>query len=1021
MGTISTGTGLISGLDIQGIVEQLMAINRRPVDLLQTQIKKLATEKTSLSSISAQLLSLKLAATPFKLGVTFRPNAATSSNNDVLSAVAASTAVQGTYTFHVRQLAQAHQVASQAFADADTTPIGAGTISIGIGQGNLDRDTDLGGLRNGQGVRRGQIRITDRTGASADIDLSAAVTVSDVLKQINTAAGIQVNARVSGDRIILDDTSGATSHNLVVQDLNGGFAAADLGLAGSVAAAAITGADLVSLTNTTALKTLNDGNGVRTNGYGDDLQVTLRDGTSFSVDLKAAKMESSLSILNNGQGVRAGAIRITNRLGVTKEIDLTGAETVGDVVSAINGADLNVTATLVGGTKFIISDMTTGGDKALKIENVGTGSTATDLGIAGEAATNALSGKDVYRVSTVADVARAIEDAAHRAANPDKFTVGISADGSGLTVTDTTGGTGSLIISSLSGSGTAEDLGLAGTHAASSVTGKRLIAGLNTVLLRSLNGGAGVAAGVIEIQNRAGQVRQVDLSGAHTIQDVIDTINTTAGLGVRAALNERRTGIVLEDLTGSVAANLRIVDVDSTTAHDLKIDIDAASSRVDSGNNQLQYISRSTLLASLNGGNGVSAGSFTITDSTGMSASVNLTADDVAKKTVGDLIDMINTRGLGIQASINATGDGILITDTAGGEGTLAITDTGGRTASDLNLAKTAGTAGAGTIDGSFEYQIEVGGADTLQSVAAKINGLKGPLTAGIINDGSGYRLMVTSKSTGRNGQILFDGGTTGLAMFDLVRPQDAIISLGGTAEGSLVAVSGTNTFKDLVPGLTLTAAAVSSSPVTVTVAQDTKAVVEKINTFVEKFNAVIKAIQEATKYNAETQQAGPLQGNYRVTSVQNQLFNLVLQPVDGVGNVRRFSDLGITIGDGAILNFDESKFTQVMADDPKGIETFFSTLDKGMGYLMDKLTDRLTNGTDGELTQVATGYDQRTKLLNDRIANLNEILKQKEQRLYAQFIAMETALAKIQSMQNALSSLTVLTPITSSSSSKSS
>ncbi|MFA5864613.1 MAG: flagellar filament capping protein FliD [Phycisphaerae bacterium] len=1024
MGTISSGTGLISGLNITDIVTKLMAIEQQPITLLQRQVSKLSTEKTAYQTISAQLLALKLAVTPFKSGVTFRPNTAKSSDENILTAQASSAAVPGQYTFNVRQLAQSHQMVSQGFNDTDQSPIGTGTISLELGQGNLDRDVELNVLRNQQGIRQGQIRITDRAGVSADVDLSTAVTVSDVLQKINSA-GIGVQAKVSGDHFVLEDTTGSALHNLVVQDINGGFFASDLGITGNTAANSITGSNVVTLSDNSPLAFLNDGNGIRTNGFGDDLQFALQDGTSFNANLSGMMLDSSLSILNNGQGIRAGSIKITNKTGTSATIDLSTAKTVNDVVGAINNSGLNLTATLVSGSKLMIADGS-GGTNNLVIENVGATFTATDLGLVGSSTTTSLVGKEIYRVTTLGDVKRAIEDAAHRASNPDKLAVSISSDGKNLILTDTTGGSGNLVISSLSGSHAAEDLGIVGTYSTASVTGKRLVAGLNTVLLRSLNGGSGVAAGIIAIQNRSGQSTQVDLRNAQSLQDVLDTINNTSGIGIQASLNETRTGIVIKDLTGSTTANLKISDVDSTTANDLHIAIDSAANQVDAGNNHLQYISENTLLSQLNGGTGVAAGSFSITDSAGNKATVVLSSANLSTKTVGDLLDLIKGQGVGISAAINATGDGIAITDTAGGAGTLTIGNVGSSTtASNLNIAKMADTPGAATIDGSFEYKISIGGSDTLQALADKINALKGPFSAAIINDGSdvnSYHLSLTSKVGGKAGKIILNGGGTNLNMYDLTEPKDAIISLGNSSGGnSLVVTSNKNTFIGLVPGLTITANNASASPVTVTVSQDVESVKSKVQAFVDKFNAVIETISTQTKYDSETQQAGPLLGDYQVQSISDKLYNLINNNLTDVGGIRRLSQVGVSIGSDGKLQLDDQKFQDAYTANPTAVENFFSTQDKGLGFLIDKMTDDFTRSSDGLIARTTGTYDDRTKLLNDRITFLQDLLKSKETRLYTSFNNMETALAKLQGMQSALSSLSSITSTTTSSSSSSS
>ncbi len=1018
MGSISTGVGLMSGLNIKDIVDSLMKIEHRPIDLLQSQIKTLTGEKTAYSTISAQILAMKLDVTPLKSGVTFRPRAASSSNESILSVQANSDAVPGSHTFTVRQLAQTHQVVSTGFNDIDRSPIGTGKLTIELGEGNLDKDTPLSLLNNQQGIRRGEIKITDRSGASAVIDLSKALTVSDVLDAINSTAGVNVTAGVSGDSIIIKDNTGASSNNLVIEDVNGGYAATDLGIAGSVAGDTITGSDVIGMSDITPLKFLNDGNGISTSGTTADLNITLRDGTSFNVGLSGIlEGEMSLGMLNGGQGVRAGSIKITNKAGESKTIDLSSAQTVDDVLSAINNSGLDLSASIVN-SKLLITDGS-GGDGDLKIENVDGGHTATDLGIEKTSSGSSITGDEVYSVTTIGDVMRAIEDAAHRASNPDKLSVSISSDGNSLVFTDTTGGSGALTISSVNDSHTAEDLGIARSVNSDTLTGQKVIAGLNTVLLRNLNGGAGVALGTIQIQDRSGASEQIDLSNAQSLQDVLDAINSASTINVKADLNSSGTGITITDLTGSNAANLVISDVDSTTAEDLGIAVNDAVNSVDSGNNQLKYISRNTLLSELNGGKGVSAGTFTITDSMGHSAMISIGANEVDTMTVGDLIDTINSNGLiDVTASINSKGDGILLTDTAGGAAKLKVTnDSGSTTASDLNLAGEASSTDDNYIDGSFEYTISVGGSDTLESLADKINDLGGPFRATIINDGTGvnaYRLSIISTQSGKAGKLVLNSTIDSLKLFDLVKPQDAIIAFGGTSSSnSIITSSSTNTFKNTVPGLTLTANAVSDTPVTVTVSADVDGIVDKVKSFIDDFNKILDTLKEQTKYNPDTEEKGALLGDYTVDIIRNRMIDAVRNPLDVDGEYKRLSEIGISIGSDAKLQLDEDKFRSAYAKDPDAVEKLFSTKDKGFGYVMEDAIDYLTDSNNGVVTDKTENYDKRIKLLNDRIDYLNELLDMKEKRLYEKFYAMEEALAKMQSMQSALSSLTPVTPIT--------
>ena len=111
--------------------------------------------------------------------------------------------------------------------------------------------------------------------------------------------------------------------------------------------------------------------------------------------------------------------------------------------------------------------------------------------------------------------------------------------------------------------------------------------------------------------------------------------------------------------------------------------VQCRASSVNSGSLNLQTVSENTTLASLNGGQGVAQGYFTITGSNGAPAPVNIGA---TKQTLGDVITSINSLGSGVTASLNSAGNGILLTDTSGGSGTLKVTEGSTTTAADLHL-----------------------------------------------------------------------------------------------------------------------------------------------------------------------------------------------------------------------------------------------------------------------------------------------------------------------------------------------
>ncbi len=285
MGRITSNVGLITGLPITDLVNQLMALQSRPRDLLVSRSGVLKQQQTAFAEITGLLLSVQITARNLEKSELFQQRTAATTNPDLLSATVTGTPALGTSTFTPLAAAQAHQAVSSGLA-ANDQPLGAGTVSFRFG-GFLDEGLSVDLLGGGAGLARGKIRVTDRSGASAEIDLRYARTIDDVLAAINDNPDIDVSAAAVGDRIRLIDGTGQTAANLRVQEVGGGTTAASLGLSGiNVAASQADGADVLRLYAGLGLNQLNDRNGVVFDEALSDLTVQFRDGTTRSVDFR---------------------------------------------------------------------------------------------------------------------------------------------------------------------------------------------------------------------------------------------------------------------------------------------------------------------------------------------------------------------------------------------------------------------------------------------------------------------------------------------------------------------------------------------------------------------------------------------------------------------------------------------------------------------------------------------------------------------------------------------------------------
>jgi flagellar hook-associated protein 2 len=285
MAQISSSVGLISGIDTGAIINELIAIDSEPIALLQSQVASAQAQEGAYQTLETQINNIQTVAQTLALPQTFQSTVANSSNQNVLTASTSVGATVGNYQLQVAQLVTTQQSISQGYTSANSL-VGAGTITLEQGGGLITSQTALSQLNGGNGVPVGEFRITDRSGNSTVIDTSNDVTLDDVVNQINTAQGIDVHASISDNHLVLSDETGDTTSNLIVEDLGGGTAAQDLGIAGSVASNTLTGTNINYISDNTALGQLNDGNGVTTTTAGQaDFTATLSDGSSIQVQL----------------------------------------------------------------------------------------------------------------------------------------------------------------------------------------------------------------------------------------------------------------------------------------------------------------------------------------------------------------------------------------------------------------------------------------------------------------------------------------------------------------------------------------------------------------------------------------------------------------------------------------------------------------------------------------------------------------------------------------------------------------
>ncbi len=148
-----TAGGIGSGLDINGLVSQLVAAERAPTEnRLNQREARVQARLSAYGGLKAVLESFQESLAKLTDVNTYSKRTVVSSNTDVFTASAGASAVAGNYTVEVQQLATQHKIASAAYASS-STEVGTGTLDITVNGSSfsvdIDSDSDtLAGIRD---------------------------------------------------------------------------------------------------------------------------------------------------------------------------------------------------------------------------------------------------------------------------------------------------------------------------------------------------------------------------------------------------------------------------------------------------------------------------------------------------------------------------------------------------------------------------------------------------------------------------------------------------------------------------------------------------------------------------------------------------------------------------------------------------------------------------------------------------------------------------------------------------------
>jgi flagellar hook-associated protein 2 len=401
------------------------------------------------------------------------------------------------------------------------------------------------------------------------------------------------------------------------------------------------------------------------------------------------------------------------------------------------------------------------------------------------------------------------------------------------------------------------------------------------------------------------------------------------------------------------------------------------------------------------------ADSFALTTATS-SDSASVSAGSTVDAVPGTYTVAVSALASG-QATVSASGQ---FADANATVGTGAITISLG----SWNAGQTAFTPKTGAQD----ITIPIGASEnTLAGIRDKINAANAGVSASLITDVSGTRLALQSSSTGaQNGfrvtvadadanntdnlglsRLAFDppGGATQTTLTQSAANTQATIN------GIAVSTTGT-ALGDVVQGISFNLSKVTTTPVTIGIARNTDSVKTMLTSFAASYNALNQFIGQATHYDSATQTAALLQGDSTAEGIGNQLRAAVGQAGTASSAFSTLSSIGLEFQKDGSLKLNDAKVNAALKNLPE-LKKALANVDaaspakNGFAKKIAAWADSLlaTGGTlPGRTQSIQARIDSNKK---DQ-ASLQDRLTLTEQRLRAQYAALDVTMSKANSLQ---------------------
>lgn len=371
--------------------------------------------------------------------------------------------------------------------------------------------------------------------------------------------------------------------------------------------------------------------------------------------------------------------------------------------------------------------------------------------------------------------------------------------------------------------------------------------------------------------------------------------------------------------------------------------------------------------------------------------------------------------GVTVAAGTPPTGFSIEVQRLAQAQNTSSVVVPAGSGMGAGTLTITLGNWGSGSFVAGSQTPVQITveeGKDSLADIAKQINDADAGVSATVLKDATGERLLLRSKATGAEMGFQIeatdadagDGKDLGRLAYTGAGSPSTLTQAGLNAQFTINGVdieSATNTAKDSVDGLTFELKKVTTGPVEVSVSNDKDAMKKTMQGFVDAYNAVMDMLATSTKYDPETKVAGSLQGDSTAVGLRNAIRGMMRSSTPG-GEFTQLIDVGIEIKSDGKMSINSAKLDAAL-DKPAELGKLFGSSNddptlQGFGLKLNAFADGLVEAG-GTLSNRTDSLQASIKRTNAEMDKVVDRAARAETRYLAYYNAMDANVARLNSL----------------------